>query len=264
MYDQFKELADVDITNGPMEVGPTTHYVMGGIRVDAETGRDDRPGLFAAGEFAGGMHGANRLGGNSLSDLLVFGARTGPAAAADAAAGAASLRRPGPGPGRRGATLEAPLARTGGEDPYALQRDLQDDHAARTSGSSGSRRTSARRSTELGEPARALERDRRVTGGRAYNPGWNLVFELRNMLIVSEAIARSARAARPRAAARTAGSTSRRPTTEAGATRNIVVRGDGRLDDRVDRAAARRCPTSCAACSASARTTERTDARRAS
>src|ERR1700675_296126 len=77
MYDQFMELADVDITRGPMEVGPTTHYVMGGIRVDPETGATTRPGLFAAGEVSGGMHGANRLGGNSLSDLLVFGARTG-------------------------------------------------------------------------------------------------------------------------------------------------------------------------------------------
>src|SRR4029077_12576276 len=76
MYEQFKELADVDITTGPMEVGPTTHYVMGGVLVDAETGATTRPGLFAAVEVAGGMHGANRLGGNSLSDLLVFGART--------------------------------------------------------------------------------------------------------------------------------------------------------------------------------------------
>src|SRR4029077_13719425 len=85
MYDQFKELADVDITKGPMEVGPTTHYFMGGIRVDAETGQSTVPGLFAAGEVSGGMHGANRLGGNSLSDLLVFGMRTGAGAAAHAA-----------------------------------------------------------------------------------------------------------------------------------------------------------------------------------
>src|SRR5207253_4999866 len=85
MYAQFKDLADVDITRGPMEVGPTTHYVMGGIRVDARTGASTVAGLYAAGEVAGGMHGANRLGGNSLSDLLVFGARTGAAAADDAA-----------------------------------------------------------------------------------------------------------------------------------------------------------------------------------
>ena len=122
MYDQFKELADVDITKGPMEVGPTTHYAMGGVRVDAETGASTVSGLFAAGEVAGGMHGANRLGGNSLSDLLVFGARAGAGAAAHAA-------------GRTGQPyidpvqvtdaareLAAPLERGSGEDPYALQR----------------------------------------------------------------------------------------------------------------------------------------------
>src|SRR5208283_1924126 len=89
MYHQFKELADVDITKGPMEVGPTCHYVMGGIRVHAETGRSNVPGLFAAGEAAGGLHGANRLGGNSLSDLLVFGRRAGFAAAEHAKSTAA-------------------------------------------------------------------------------------------------------------------------------------------------------------------------------
>ena len=118
MYEQFKELADVDITAGPMEVGPTTHYVMGGIRVDAETrARRPCPGLFAAGEVAGGMHGANRLGGNSLSDLLVFGARTGAGAAAYAAAQAGrAVRGPAPGPRRRGASWtrrwRAPTATT--------------------------------------------------------------------------------------------------------------------------------------------------------
>src|SRR6185503_264232 len=124
MYEQFKELADVDITKGPMEVGPTTHYVMGGIRVDAESGATAVPGLFAAGEVAGGMHGANRLGGNSLSDLLVFGARTGRAAAELAAA--APEPYVDPVLVRSAATeLAAPLERTEGEDPYAIQRDLQ-------------------------------------------------------------------------------------------------------------------------------------------
>src|SRR6476659_352166 len=118
MYEQFKELADVDITKGPMEVGPTTHYVMGGIRVDAESGATAVPGLFAAGEVAGGMHGANRLGGNSLSDLLVFGARAGRAAAADAAAhrgpphvNPIQLRN-------AAAELWEPFGRPGGEDAY--------------------------------------------------------------------------------------------------------------------------------------------------
>ena len=118
MYEQFKELADVDITAGPMEVGPTTHYVMGGIRVDAETGATTVPGLFAAGEVAGGMHGANRLGGNSLSDLLVFGARAGAAAAARAAAdGRRAVPRPGPGPGGR-----APSSRRRSSGPRARTR----------------------------------------------------------------------------------------------------------------------------------------------
>ena len=126
MYEQFKELADVDITTGPMEVGPTTHYAMGGIRVDADTGATTVPGLFAAGEVAGGMHGANRLGGNSLSDLLVFGARTGAAAAAHAAA---TPDVPYVDPVQVQAAvaeLAAPLERTEGEDPYAIQRDLQE------------------------------------------------------------------------------------------------------------------------------------------
>ena len=130
MYEQFKELADVDITAGPMEVGPTTHYVMGGIRVDAETGATTVPGLFAAGEVAGGMHGANRLGGNSLSDLLVFGARAGAAAAARAAATDAEPYLDPVMVKAAVAELAAPLERTEGEDPYAIQRDLQDDDAA--------------------------------------------------------------------------------------------------------------------------------------
>src|SRR5439155_13516242 len=114
MYEQFKELADVDITSGPMEVGPTTHYMMGGIRVDAETGATTRPGLFAAGEVASGMHGANRLGGNSLSDLLVFGQRAGAAAAAAAAGESAA---PWVSPFQVGDAMkeiEAPLERASG------------------------------------------------------------------------------------------------------------------------------------------------------
>src|SRR6187431_2493663 len=125
MYDQFKELADVDITKGPMEVGPTTHYVMGGVRVEAESGASTVPGLFAAGEVAGGMHGANRLGGNSLSDLLVFGARTG-AGAAGYAATRGQQPYVDPVQVREGLReLAAPLERGSGDDPYALQRDLQ-------------------------------------------------------------------------------------------------------------------------------------------
>jgi succinate dehydrogenase / fumarate reductase flavoprotein subunit len=191
MYDQFKELADVDITAGPMEVGPTTHYVMGGIRVDAETGETTVPGLFAAGEVAGGMHGANRLGGNSLSDLLVFGARTGASAAAHAAAidGDPHIDPIQVQAGLR--DLTAPLERTAGEDPYAIQRDLQ-TMMQRLVGI-------FRTETDLDEALASLADLRRrweavcVRGGRAYNPGWNLAFELGNALTVAEAIARSAR-----------------------------------------------------------------------
>jgi succinate dehydrogenase flavoprotein subunit len=190
MYEQFKELADVDITRGPMEVGPTTHYVMGGIRVDAETGATAVPGLFAAGEVAGGMHGANRLGGNSLSDLLVFGARTG-RAAADHAAGAAAPYVD-PVMVRAAATeLAAPLERADGEDPYAIQRDLQ----ATMQQLVGIFRIEADLDEAIDRLAELRRRwsCARATGGRAFNPGWNLVFELGNLLTVSEAIARSAR-----------------------------------------------------------------------
>ena len=129
MYDQFKELADVDITTGPMEVGPTTHYVMGGVRVDPETGATTVPGLFAAGEVSGGMHGANRLGGNSLSDLLVFGQRTG----AGAAAYAASRELPPHvdptqvAGGRAGAGRTARAG--GGRGPVSAARGAPGDHA---------------------------------------------------------------------------------------------------------------------------------------
>ncbi len=190
MYDQFKELADVDITRGPMEVGPTTHYVMGGVRVDAETGASTVPGLFAAGEVSGGMHGSNRLGGNSLSDLLVFGARTG--------AGAAEYARRSPGQAyvdpvqvREGMReLAAPLERGEGENPYRLQSDLQ-DVMQRLVGI-------FRVEGDLQEAIAELRRLRgrwptlAVSGGRVFNPGWNLVFELRNLLVVSEAITRLA------------------------------------------------------------------------
>jgi succinate dehydrogenase / fumarate reductase flavoprotein subunit len=190
MYDQFKELADVDITKGPMEVGPTTHYVMGGVRVDAETGASTVPGLFAAGEVAGGMHGANRLGGNSLSDLLVFGARTGAGAAAYAADVDVQPYLDPVQVRDAGRELAAPLERGSGEDPYRIQADLQ-DVMQRLVGIFRLERDLQDAIAELAKlkarwPAVA------VRGGRTFNPGWNLVFELRNLLVVSEAITRSA------------------------------------------------------------------------
>jgi succinate dehydrogenase / fumarate reductase, flavoprotein subunit len=190
MYEQFKELADVDITTGPMEVGPTTHYVMGGIRVDADTGATSVPGLYAAGEVAGGMHGANRLGGNSLSDLLVFGARTGAAAAARAEDAPEPYVDPVQVQAAM-ADLAAPLDRPDGEDPYEIQRDLQ----AIMQRLVGIFRIEA----DLDEALTGLADLRRrwatihATGGRVYNPGWNLVFELDHLLTISEAITRSAR-----------------------------------------------------------------------
>ncbi len=191
MYEQFKELADVDITKGPMEVGPTTHYVMGGIRVDAESGATTRPGLFAVGEVSGGMHGANRLGGNSLSDLLVFGARTGEGAAAFAAGLDGESYVDPVQVGEAGRALAAPLERDGGEDPYALQRDLQSVMQRLV----GIFRLEADLDEAIGEleALRTRWRSVAVGGGRAFNPGWNLVFEVGNLLTISEAIARSAR-----------------------------------------------------------------------
>jgi succinate dehydrogenase / fumarate reductase flavoprotein subunit len=190
MYDQFKELADVDITAGPMEVGPTTHYVMGGVRVEAEAGMSTVPGLFAAGEVAGGMHGANRLGGNSLSDLLVFGQRSG--------AGAVSYARtlkafPHIDPvqvSEAQRELDEPFSTVDGENPYRLREELQ----AAMQSLVGIFRVEADLEEALTTIAaiRARAASMRVKGGRAFNPGWNLVFEVRNLIDVSEAIARSA------------------------------------------------------------------------
>ena len=191
MYEQFKELADVDITTGPMEVGPTTHYIMGGIRVDPETGATTRAGLYAAGEVAGGMHGANRLGGNSLSDLLVFGQRTGAAAAAEAAT-MDEVPQVDPVQIRAAADeLAAPFGAGSGEDPHRLHEELQTTMQSLV----GIFRTEADLHEAIGRLAGLYARwpGIRVSGGRTYNPGWGLVYELRNMLIVSEAIARSAR-----------------------------------------------------------------------
>jgi succinate dehydrogenase / fumarate reductase flavoprotein subunit len=191
MYEQFKELADVDITAGPMEVGPTTHYIMGGIRVDAESGATTKPGLFAVGEVAGGMHGANRLGGNSLSDLLVFGQRTGAGAAAFAATQSDDAYVDPAAVQSAATELAAPFGGGSGEDPYRLHEALQSIMQSHV----GIFRTEE----DLDEAIETVAELRsrwpaiRIGGGRAYNPGWGLVYEVRNMLIVSEAIARSAK-----------------------------------------------------------------------
>ncbi|NMN95424.1 fumarate reductase/succinate dehydrogenase flavoprotein subunit [Antrihabitans stalactiti] len=189
MHHQFKELADVDITKEPMEVGPTCHYVMGGVEVDPDTAAATVPGLFAAGECSGGMHGSNRLGGNSLSDLLVFGRRAGLGAASyieglaerptvseadveDAAAGAL-----------------APFGDSG-ENPYTLHSDLQKVMNELVG--------IIRKENEVQEAIEKLVvlRDRyenvAVSGGRQFNPGWHVAIDMRNMLLVSECVAKAA------------------------------------------------------------------------
>ncbi|MDQ1603520.1 MAG: succinate dehydrogenase / fumarate reductase, flavoprotein subunit [Actinomycetota bacterium] len=191
MYHQFKELADVDITKEPMEVGPTCHYVMGGVEVDPDTGASVVPGLFAAGECSGGMHGSNRLGGNSLSDLLVFGRRAGLGAsqyveALGAARPAVSERDVESA--RR--TAEAPFDGDGGENPYTIHADLQQTMNDLVG--------IIRKREEIEEALSRLEelksRAKRigVQGDKIFNPGWHLAIDLSNMLIVSECVARAA------------------------------------------------------------------------
>jgi succinate dehydrogenase / fumarate reductase, flavoprotein subunit len=190
MYHQFKELADVDITASPMEIGPTCHYMMGGVKVDADTEQSTVGGLFAAGECAGGMHGSNRLGGNSLSDLLVFGRRAG-MHAAEYAAGLGSE------PQVDDALVDqlmtdalAPFERDGGENPYTLQQDLQ----ATMQTLVGIIRVKDELEDALDRINELKERSRKVTveGHRQYNPGWHLALDLESLLTVSEAVARAA------------------------------------------------------------------------
>jgi succinate dehydrogenase / fumarate reductase, flavoprotein subunit len=189
MYHQFKELADVDITAGPMEVGPTCHYMMGGIKVDAETGQASIPGLFAAGEAAGGMHGANRLGGNSLSDLLVFGRRAGLGAAAFAKTVAAPALDASQIEAAEREVLE-PFNRAEGENPYAIHEDLQDTMQKLV----GIFRVDADLREALVELDKLKDRasKMRVEGSRLFNPGWHLSRDVHNMLVVSEACTRAA------------------------------------------------------------------------
>jgi succinate dehydrogenase / fumarate reductase flavoprotein subunit len=191
MYHQFKELAGIDITREPMEVGPTTHYVMGGIRVDGDTQMSSVPGLFAAGECAGGLHGANRLGGNSLSDLLVFGKLAGEYAAKYAQ----QQGREDPDPGSVESALKAALAplddqRDRGSGPYQIQYDLQELMQSHVG--------IVRHESEMAASIEQLDQLKRraamvgTVGNREYNPGWHTALDLSNLLTVAEAVARSA------------------------------------------------------------------------
>ncbi len=189
MYHQFKQLADIDITKEAMEVGPTTHYVMGGIRVDGDTQMTNIPGLFAAGECAAGLHGANRLGGNSLSDLLVFGKRAGEHAAAFARShGAVAVDASVADDAARRA-LE-PFARSEGEGPYQIQQSLQDTMQELV-GIVRQEKDMRQALTRI-EALRTRAARVRVDGNREYNPGWHTALDLGNLLTIAEAITRSA------------------------------------------------------------------------
>jgi succinate dehydrogenase / fumarate reductase flavoprotein subunit len=193
MYHQFKELADVDITAEPMEVGPTCHYVMGGIEVDPDTASSTVPGLFAAGECSGGMHGSNRLGGNSLSDLLVFGRRAGLGAASYVESLAARPKVDQSDVDSAARTALVPFDPPDAgieENPYTLHSELQQ--------SMNDLVGIIRKAGEIEQALAKLEdikkRIRNVTveGHRQFNPGWHLALDLRNMLVVSECVARAA------------------------------------------------------------------------
>jgi succinate dehydrogenase / fumarate reductase flavoprotein subunit len=190
MYHQFKDLADVDITKGPMEVGPTCHYMMGGIRVEAETAATSLPGLFAAGEAAAGLHGANRLGGNSLSDLLVFGRRAGEAAARHARSAVTPTAADSGEIEEAARETLAPFERSDGESPYAIHQDLEETMQNLV----GIFRNAEDLKRGLSEIEKLKERLARVRveGSRLFNPGWHLARDLKSMLTVSEAVARSA------------------------------------------------------------------------
>ena len=190
MYHQFKELADIDITKEPMEVGPTTHYIMGGVRVNADTQMSTVPGLFAAGECAAGINGANRLGGNSLSDLLVFGKRAGEYAAAFARDNRRAAINQAEVRAAADEALKPFAAGSQGENPYAIQAALQDmmqSHVGIVRSEQEMREALQELGTLKGRAARAG-----VTGNRDYNPGWHTAIDLGSLLTVSEAITRSA------------------------------------------------------------------------
>jgi len=189
MYHQFKQLADIDITTTPMEIGPTTHYMMGGVRVDGDTQMSNVEGLFAAGEVAAGLHGSNRLGGNSLSDLLVFGKRAGEHAASYAREHTAES----PDDGEVGEAIRealAPFERHSGENPYQVQQDLQ-TMMQDLVGIVRREEEMERASTEL-DALEARARKVGVGGGRAYNPAWHTALDLPNLLTVSRAVVTSA------------------------------------------------------------------------
>jgi succinate dehydrogenase / fumarate reductase flavoprotein subunit len=189
MYHQFKQLADIDITVEPMEIGPTTHYVMGGIRVEGDSQMSTVPGLFAAGECAAGLHGANRLGGNSLSDLLVFGKRAGDHAAKFAREHSATAINP-TGVDQAAREALAPFDRQSGDNPYEIQHTLQSTMQDLVG--IVRREDEMQRALTLILQLQGRAALVAVAGNREYNPGWHTALDLRNLLTVAEAITRSA------------------------------------------------------------------------
>ena len=189
MYHQFKQLADIDITQEPMEVGPTTHYMMGGVRVDADSQMSDVPGLFAAGECGAGLHGANRLGGNSLSDLLVFGKRAGEYAARYAKENSLGAINPDEVALAEKQALAA-FERDGAEGPYAVQYALQD--MMQDLVGIVRQEKEMLQALERIEQLKARAQRVGVSGNREYNPGWHTAIDLNNLLTVSEMVTRAA------------------------------------------------------------------------
>jgi succinate dehydrogenase / fumarate reductase flavoprotein subunit len=189
MYHQFKQLADIDITQEPMEVGPTTHYMMGGVRVDADSQMSDVPGLFAAGECAAGLHGANRLGGNSLSDLLVFGQRAGEYAATFAKEHSLGNVDHGELKSAEAGALE-PFERKNSENPYAVQHALQEVMQDLV-GIVRQEQEMFQALDRIRELRTASERVS-VDGNREYNAGWHTALDLYHLLTVSEIVTRAA------------------------------------------------------------------------
>ena len=229
MYHQFLELADVDITKEPMEVGPTCHYMMGGVKVDADSAQSSVPGLFAAGEAAAGLHGANRLGGNSLSDLLVFGRRAGLAAAEHAKKTSSPSIDAGDVEEAERAMLD-PFGRKRGESPYELHAELQENMQKLV----GIFRTEEDLRLALTKIEALKQRSEKVSvdGSRMFNPGWHLSRDLKSMLTVVEAVTRSALARRE---SRGAHSRIDFPNLDAawGKQNNVISRGaDGSMELR--------------------------------
>src|SRR5690606_26409491 len=189
MYHQSKQLADIDLTTTPMEIGPTTHYMMGGVRVDGDTRMSTAPGPSAAGAGAAGLHGADPLGGNWLSGLLVFGKRAGEHAAKYARANGAARIDEGEVE-RAAAWAVEPFERPGGESPYRIQSELQDTMQDLVG--IVRREDEMQRALDVIADLKARAAQAGVSGNREYNPGWHTALDLPNLLTVSEAIARAA------------------------------------------------------------------------